>query len=82
MSGPFISQVAESIPFDNSSNGFAAENVQAAIEEVNVSGINFSYNYVAGPLTIPLYQQMLVYQELEIGPLGELNLLGELAILE
>lgn len=29
----YISQVAKSIPFDNSSNGFAATDVQAAIEE-------------------------------------------------
>jgi type II secretory pathway component HofQ len=29
------SEVAESIPFDNSTNGFVAEDVQAAIEEIN-----------------------------------------------
>ena len=32
-----ISQVAESTPFDNSSNGFIAEDVQAAIEEVQTT---------------------------------------------
>lgn len=30
---PFFSEVASSIPFDNSTNGFAATDVQAAIEE-------------------------------------------------
>ena len=37
MSGPYIksTQVASSVPFDNSSNGFVASDVQAAIEEVN-----------------------------------------------
>ena len=34
MSSPFISQVAKSVPFDNSSNGFTSTNTQAAIEEV------------------------------------------------
>jgi hypothetical protein len=29
------SEVAESIPFDNSTNGFVSEDVQAAIEEIN-----------------------------------------------
>ena len=30
-----MSSVAESVPFDNDSNGFIAEDIQAAIEEVN-----------------------------------------------
>ena len=29
------SQVAESIPFDNDSNGFASDDVQGAIEELS-----------------------------------------------
>lgn len=32
-----ITQVAESIPFDNSSNGFIADEVQSAIEEIGAS---------------------------------------------
>lgn len=35
MPGLLITQVASSVPFDNATNGFAATNVQAAIEEVN-----------------------------------------------
>lgn len=35
MSGPFTSPVARSTPFDNSTNGFIALDVQAAIEEVS-----------------------------------------------
>lgn len=43
------SVVAEEIPFDNDSNGFVAEDVQAAIEEAALSGsggdtvVNFSF---------------------------------------
>ena len=43
------SSVAESIPFDNSSNGFVAEDVQTAIEEAGMTGsggdtvVNFSF---------------------------------------
>lgn len=37
MSGVKKSQVAESIPFDNDGNGFAAETVQDAIEEIGAS---------------------------------------------
>lgn len=33
MRGQYVSPVAASIPFDNSTNGFTANNVQAAIEE-------------------------------------------------
>ena len=32
-----MTPVASSIPFDNSSNGFTAQDVQAAIEELNIS---------------------------------------------
>lgn len=33
MPSPYTSPVAQSVPFDNSTNGFAAEECQAAIEE-------------------------------------------------
>lgn len=33
-----VTPVAESIPFDNSTNGFTADNVQAAIEEAAGGG--------------------------------------------
>lgn len=35
-----ISQVAESVPFDNSTNGYEADNVQGAIEEGVTSALN------------------------------------------
>jgi len=41
------SQVAEEIPFDNTSNGFVSEDVQAAIEEIGASaspGFSFGRN--------------------------------------
>lgn len=40
-------QVAESVPFDNDSNGFSADNVQEAIEEIGASaspGFSFGRN--------------------------------------
>jgi len=48
------------------------------------SGSNFSYNIVDSSLVIeiPLSQQMLVYQELEVQPAGELVIDGELVVIE
>jgi hypothetical protein len=40
-----INQVAESVPFDNDSNGFVADDTQAAIEEVKS---------IASPLRVPI----------------------------
>ena len=37
-----ISPVAKSVPFDNSTNGFIADDTQAAIEEVQVASANSS----------------------------------------
>lgn len=45
-----IAQVAESVPFDNDSNGFVSENTQEAIEEVREEGgsarmaVNYGYD--------------------------------------
>jgi len=41
MTNGYISQVARSVPFDNSSNGFTANETQAAIEEVKAYVENF-----------------------------------------
>lgn len=75
-----LTQVAESVPFDNSTNGFVADNVQAAIEEARTgtSPDNFSYRKVDTSETkiIPLNQQMLV--EGPVTVLGHLRVLGEL----
>ncbi len=72
-SSPYISStvVAESVPFDNSTNGFIATDVQTAIEEAkNTSGgtslPNFSYNNVVGEITIPVNQQMIVKKRIKI----------------
>lgn len=37
--GDWITQVAKSVPFDNSTNGFVSEDVQAAIEEAKDTAI-------------------------------------------
>lgn len=41
-----ISQVAKSTPFDNTSNGFVATNVQSAIEEVGKGGQYIQFQYI------------------------------------
>jgi hypothetical protein len=45
---------------------------------------NFSYNFIEADfsLTIPEFQQMLVYQEIEIDLTGELEIDGELGVIE
>jgi hypothetical protein len=37
----YKSQVAISVPFDNSTNGFTADNVQSAIEEAKLNAVGF-----------------------------------------
>lgn len=45
---------------------------------------NFSYNFIQAEtiLAIPEYQQMIVYQEVEIELTGELEIDGELGVIE
>lgn len=56
MSQPYVTQVAQSVPFDNSGNGFIAEDVQGAIEESSTKAgqaryaIIFGYNGNSTPL--------------------------------
>jgi len=73
-------QVAVSVPFDNSSNGFTSDNVQDAIEEAaSSSGAdNFSYKYVGigETVTIPENQQMLHQGTLTV--FGDLITRGDL----
>lgn len=38
MTTPFITQVAQSVPFNNDSNGFTATDAQSAIEEAKATG--------------------------------------------
>jgi phage baseplate assembly protein gpV len=71
--------VAYSVPFDNSTNGFISDNVQAAIEEARSSGsTNFSYLTVgvSENITIPAGQQMLVNGHVTV--LGHLTVDGDL----
>jgi len=76
---------AGSIGFDNSNNGFAASDVQAAIEEArSTSGAQeqFSHSGIDLNLIIPIKRQMLVYQEIEIEAGKTLDILGELVLLD
>ena len=83
MSGDFISAVAKSTPFDPAGTALTSTNVQDAIVEASslVAGSNFSYNKITVGKTIPLYQQMIVYQDIEINSGVDLDVIGELVII-
>lgn len=77
------SQHSSATPFDNDTNGFTSDNVQEAIEELKAlleEKNNFSYNKIIGgkELTIPVNQQMRVYQEIKC--YGNLNIRGEIIV--
>lgn len=82
MNGPFrFSDVAKSVPFDNSTNGFVADNVQEAIEELNAvasSDVNFSFHTIAtgSTILIPSNQEMILVDSLTVE--GELRVDGVL----
>ncbi len=84
MNGPFrFSDVARSVPFDNSTNGFVSDNVQDAIEEINAAtsaDSNFSFHLVpsGSTITIPVNQQMILVDDLTIE--GELIVDGVLVM--
>ena len=69
-----MTQVASSVPFDNSTNGFIAEDVQAAIEESKSGKINFSVVKVleGETVVVPENQQMLY--------IGDISIAGDLLI--
>lgn len=74
---------AESVAFNNETNGFASNNVQKAIEELKLmmeEKNNFSYNIVSSgkSVTIPFGQQMRVYQEIKC--YDDLNIRGEIIV--
>jgi hypothetical protein len=58
--------------------------MNASYFKSTVSVPNFSYNFIESDssLTIPIYQQMLVYQEVEVELTGELEIDGELGVIE
>lgn len=66
--------VATQIPFDNSSNGFTATNVQTAIEEISTGQKNFSFHLIEVNtiLTIPINQHMIT-TSIELDGCLELN---------
>lgn len=73
--------VSSIVPFDNSTNGFIADNVQDAIEEAAASSTsNFSFKNVNINLTIPSNQQMVVYQNIDVDNGVDLNILGEVVV--
>lgn len=79
MNKPYINstQVAVSVPFDNSNNGFTATDVQTAIEEVL-----FTRNVVPSgnkEWTVRLDQQYITFDEVFID--GTLILDGALIVL-
>jgi hypothetical protein len=85
MLNTFVTPVATSIPFNNSTNGFISKNLQQAVEEVNANisifSQNFSFYYIAQgfTVTIPIYQEMIT-TELMID--GELVIDGRLTMLD
>jgi len=81
----YKSPISGEIPFDNATNGFTADNVQAAIQEARDNAISqeqFSHSGIDNNLIIPIKRQMLVYQEIEIESGKELDILGELVLTE
>jgi hypothetical protein len=78
--------VASSVPFDNGSNGFTSTDVQTAIEEAKASAVSgneeHSWNVIDANKTIKSNRQMIVYQELQMLSTYELDLQGELVLLD
>lgn len=74
-----FSPVAATVPFDNTSNGFIANDVQAAIEEVNNRG--FSVRIVAGQLRILSYEEMILSDYMDLLETGSVDIDGLLTIL-
>ena len=76
---------ADRVFFDASTSGLAANNLQAAIDELvgsAGSAANFSYSTIINQtITIPTNQQMAVYGEFSIVGTGDLNVSGELVLL-
>ena len=73
---------ANETSFSNTTNGFTATNVQAAVEEAKVANtLGFSYALAGLTFTIPSDQQMMVYQHFEITDLNEVNIEGELVVI-
>ena len=76
----FSSSVARSTPFDNTTNGFASDDVQSAIEEVTSTGIGLPPDLIPSNTiyTIPVNKQLVLAGGIRI--LGTLHILGRLGI--
>lgn len=75
-------QVAASVPFDNSGTSLLSSDVQAAILELlnTTAGVTFSYKLVQASenVTIPINREMVVSNYIVID--GILNIEGDLSI--
>lgn len=77
-----VTPVAYSIPFDNSTNGFFAEDVQRAIEEIVRHALSgFSKRYVDTFIIIRATDEMILSDFVDIEPTGMLEIDGLLTIL-
>lgn len=76
MASSFITQVASSVPFDNETNGFIAEDTQAAIEEAR----DTAPGYHAGWFNIVAGQLVTVLERRQSRISGVLTLAGTLSI--
>jgi hypothetical protein len=80
--GYTASPVATSIPFDNTTNGFASTNVQDAVNEAKVAAAGtLPSDYITAPYTVPLHQQLILSQRLTIASGGSLIVQGKVRIL-
>ena len=60
--GASASQVSQSLPFDNSTNGFVADNAQEAIEEAGNQAISSIEKILSTEsFTIPVRRQMITH---------------------
>jgi hypothetical protein len=72
-----LSDVASSIPFDNTGTATVADNVQDSILEN--SGVSYKMIISTATVNIPLYHQMIVIDGIEIE--GSLVIEGELCLI-
>lgn len=79
---PAPTQVASSVPFDNSGTSLLSSDVQAAILELlnTTAGVTFSYKLIQASesVTIPINREMVVSNYIVID--GILNIEGDLSI--
>lgn len=78
MPGPFIAQVAEGVPFDNTGTEFVADDVQNAMEENHTHPIT-AHLETKGTFTVVTNYQYIIVDELTLT--GDVTINGTLAIL-